>query len=37
MLENKNILVGVSGSIASYKACEIVRLLQKKEQMLGFV
>ncbi|MDM7274215.1 bifunctional phosphopantothenoylcysteine decarboxylase/phosphopantothenate--cysteine ligase CoaBC [Sulfurihydrogenibium azorense] len=30
MLENKNILVGVSGSIASYKACEIVRLLQKK-------
>ncbi|WP_028950995.1 bifunctional phosphopantothenoylcysteine decarboxylase/phosphopantothenate--cysteine ligase CoaBC [Sulfurihydrogenibium subterraneum] len=30
MLENKNVLVGVSGSIASYKACEIVRLLQKK-------
>ncbi len=30
-LKNKNILLGVSGSIASYKACEIVRHLQKKE------
>lgn len=30
ILENKNILVGVSGSIASYKACELVRHLQKK-------
>ncbi len=30
LLKNKNILVGVSGSIASYKACELVRHLQKK-------
>lgn len=30
MLKNKNVLVGVSGSIASYKACELVRALQKK-------
>ncbi|MGC9188741.1 MAG: bifunctional phosphopantothenoylcysteine decarboxylase/phosphopantothenate--cysteine ligase CoaBC [Sulfurihydrogenibium sp.] len=30
MLKGKNILVGVSGSIASYKACELVRSLQKK-------
>lgn len=30
MLQNKNILIGVSGSIASYKACEMVRTLQKK-------
>lgn len=30
MLKDKNILVGVSGSIASYKACELVRSLQKK-------
>lgn len=26
----KNILLGVTASIASYKACEIIRLLQKK-------
>jgi phosphopantothenoylcysteine decarboxylase/phosphopantothenate--cysteine ligase len=30
LLQNRNILVGVSGSIASYKACELVRHLQKK-------
>ncbi len=30
IFENKNILVGVSGSIASYKACELVRAFQKK-------
>lgn len=30
MLEGKKIVVGVSGSIASYKACELVRFLQKK-------
>ncbi len=30
MLNGKNILLGVSGSIASYKACEIVRHFQKK-------
>jgi phosphopantothenoylcysteine synthetase/decarboxylase len=27
----KNILLGVTASIASYKACEIIRLLQKKD------
>ncbi len=30
MIKDKNILVGVSGSIAAYKACELVRHLQKK-------
>lgn len=30
LLKEKKILVGVSGSIASYKACEIVRHFQKK-------
>ncbi len=30
MLKGKNILLGVSGSIASYKACEVVRHFQKK-------
>lgn len=30
MLTGKNIVVGVSGSIAAYKACEVVRFLQKK-------
>ena len=30
LLKGKKILVGVSGSIASYKACEIVRHFQKK-------
>ena len=30
LLKNKNILIGVTGSIASYKACELVRHFQKK-------
>ncbi|MEZ0324106.1 MAG: bifunctional phosphopantothenoylcysteine decarboxylase/phosphopantothenate--cysteine ligase CoaBC [Hydrogenothermaceae bacterium] len=30
MLKGKNILVGVTGSIAAYKSCEIVRFFQKK-------
>ncbi len=30
ILKDKNVLVGVSGSIASYKAAELVRNLQKK-------
>jgi len=30
-LYRKNILVGVSGSIAAYKSCEIVRQLKKRE------
>lgn len=29
-MKNKNILLGVCGSIASYKACDIVRYFQKK-------
>ena len=30
MLNNKNILIIVTGSIAAYKACEVVRLLRKE-------
>ncbi len=30
ILKEKNILVGVTGSIAAYKSCELVRKLQKK-------
>ncbi|MCX7760443.1 MAG: bifunctional phosphopantothenoylcysteine decarboxylase/phosphopantothenate--cysteine ligase CoaBC [Hydrogenothermaceae bacterium] len=30
MLKNRNILLGISGSIAAYKSCEIVRFFQKK-------
>ncbi len=30
LLKDKNILLGVTGSIAAYKSCEIVRHLQKK-------
>jgi phosphopantothenoylcysteine decarboxylase/phosphopantothenate--cysteine ligase len=30
MLENKKILLGLTGCIAAYKACEIIRLLQKQ-------
>ena len=30
LFEGKNILLGVTGSIAAYKSCEIVRHLQKK-------
>ena len=29
-MRNKNILIIVTGSIAAYKACEIVRLLRKE-------
>ena len=28
-LKNKNILIGISGSIAAYKACDIIRYLMK--------
>ena len=28
-LKNKNILIGISGSIAAYKACDIIRYLKK--------
>ncbi|MCK4496139.1 MAG: bifunctional phosphopantothenoylcysteine decarboxylase/phosphopantothenate--cysteine ligase CoaBC, partial [Candidatus Aminicenantes bacterium] len=30
-LKNKNVLLGITGSIAAYKAAEIVRLLRKRE------
>ena len=29
----KTIIVGVSGSIAAYKVCELVRTLKKKEKI----
>ncbi|MBT7377813.1 MAG: bifunctional phosphopantothenoylcysteine decarboxylase/phosphopantothenate--cysteine ligase CoaBC [Candidatus Marinimicrobia bacterium] len=31
MLKNKNILICVTGSIAAYKSCEVVRLLRKED------
>jgi len=31
MLKNKNILICVTGSIAAYKACEVIRLLRKED------
>ena len=30
-LKNKNLLLCVTGSIAAYKACELLRLLRKEE------
>ena len=36
-LQNKNILLGVSGGIAAYKAAEIVRLLVKAEATVRVV
>ena len=29
-IKNKNILIIVTGSIAAYKSCEVVRLLRKE-------
>ena len=29
MIENKNILIGITGGIAAYKACELIRLFKK--------
>ena len=29
-LKNKNILIGISGSIAAYKTCDIIRFLRKE-------
>ena len=29
-LKNKNILLGITGSIAAYKACDIIRILRKE-------
>ena len=31
MLKNKNIIVALTGSIAAYKAAELVRLIKKSE------
>ncbi|GIS46560.1 MAG: hypothetical protein Ct9H90mP18_08920 [Gammaproteobacteria bacterium] len=31
LLENKNILLGVTGSIAAYKSAELVSLLKKSK------
>ena len=31
MLENKNIVLGITGGIAAYKACEIISLLKKEK------
>jgi phosphopantothenoylcysteine decarboxylase/phosphopantothenate--cysteine ligase len=31
VLKNKNVLICVTGSIAAYKACEIIRLLRKED------
>ena len=31
MLKNKNILICVTGSIAAYKACEVIRLLRQED------
>ena len=30
ILKNKNILLCITGSIAAYKACELLRLLRKE-------
>ena len=29
MLQNKNILIGITGGIAAYKVCELIRLFKK--------
>ena len=28
MLKNKNILIGITGSIAAYKTCDVIRILK---------
>ena len=30
-LKNKNLLICITGSIAAYKTCEIIRVLKKQE------
>lgn len=34
MMENKNILIGVTGGIAAFKICELIRKFKKQVQML---
>ena len=29
-MKNKNILIGITGSIAAYKICDIIRILRKE-------
>ena len=29
-MKNKNILIGITGSIAAYKVCDIIRILRKE-------
>ena len=36
-LKNKNILVGVTGSISIYKSCELIRMLIKEEANVNVV
>ena len=35
MLRGKKIVIGVSGGIAAYKACELVSRLKKNDTVLG--
>ena len=37
MLKNKKILLGITGCIAAYKSCEIIRLLQKQKALVRVV
>ncbi len=36
-LKNKNILICITGSIAAYKACEVIRILRKEEAQVQVV
>ncbi|MDO4283588.1 MAG: bifunctional phosphopantothenoylcysteine decarboxylase/phosphopantothenate--cysteine ligase CoaBC [Clostridia bacterium] len=37
MLKNKNIVIGITGGIAAYKACDIVSYLQKQEANINVI
>ena len=37
VLKNKNILVCITGSIAAYKACEVIRILRKEGSQVQVV
>ena len=37
VLKNKNILICITGSIAAYKACEVIRILRKEEAQVQVV
>ena len=34
-MKNKNILIGITGSIAAYKVCDIIRILRKEGAVVG--